>query len=63
MNLTNGRVLKSGVWYTASNFLVKGIVFITTPIFTRLLTKTDFGLYNNYVSWLAIITIIVTTNI
>ena len=29
----------------------------------RLLTKSDFGLYNNYVSWLSIITIIVTLNL
>ena len=57
------QALKSGVWYTLSNFLVKSIGFITTPIFTRLLTKEDFGLYNNYLSWLAIITIIVTFNL
>ncbi len=59
---SNGKALKSGVWYTISNFIVKSIGFITTPIFTRLLTKTDFGLYNNYLSWLSIITIFVTLN-
>ena len=59
----NKKALKSGVWYTASNFLVKSIGFITTPIFTRLLTREDFGLYNNYISWLASITIIVTLNL
>lgn len=57
------RALKSGIWYTASNFLIKGIAFLTTPIFTRLLTRTEFGLYNNYVSWLAIVTILVTLNL
>ena len=36
----NKKALKSGVWYTASNFLDKSIGFITTPIFTRLLTKS-----------------------
>ena len=41
------KALKSGVWYTASNFLVKSIGFITTPLFTRLLTKTEFGIFNN----------------
>ena len=54
---------KSGIWYTISNFLVKGIAFLTTPIFTRILTKSDFGLYNNYISWLAIVTTIVTLNL
>ena len=61
--LSGNRVFKSGIWYTASNFLVKGIGFLTTPIFTRLLTKADFGLYNNYISWLAIATILVTLNL
>ena len=57
------KALKSGIWYTASNFFIKGIGFLTTPIFTRLLTKADFGLYNNYISWLAIATILVTLNL
>ena len=59
----NGRALKSGIWYTASNFLVKSIGFITTPIFTRLLTHSEFGAFNNYTSWLNIITIFVTLNL
>ena len=32
----NVKALKSGIWYTAANFLTKSIGFITTPIFTRL---------------------------
>lgn len=59
----NKRALKSGVWYTASNFLVRSIGFITTPIFTRILTHSDFGIYNNYTSWLSIITIFITLNL
>ncbi len=61
--METNKAFKSGIWYTASNFLVKGIGFLTTPIFTRILTKADFGLYNNYVSWLAIATILVTLNL
>ena len=56
----NINALKSGIWYTAANFLTKSIGLITTPLFTRLLTKNDFGAYNNYTSWLAILTIITT---
>lgn len=61
--VSNEKAFKSGIWYTISNFFVKGIAFLTTPIFTRLLTRTEFGLYNNYVSWLAIFTILVTLNL
>lgn len=59
----NIKALKSGVWYTISNFLVKGIVFFTTPIYTRLLTTAEFGAYNNYTSWLNILTIFVTLDL
>ena len=49
--VSNKKVIKSGFWYVFANFLNKGIVFLTTPIFTRLLTKGDFGLFNNFLSW------------
>lgn len=57
------KALKSGVWYTVANFITKGLVFITTPIFTRLLTHEQFGDFNNYTSWLSILTIICTLNL
>lgn len=57
---TKKKALRSGIWYTASNFLLRSIGFITVPLFTRLLTKAEFGLYNNYTSWMSILTIIVT---
>lgn len=59
----NKKALKSGIWYTAANFLMRSIGFITTPIFTRILTRQEFGLYNNYTSWLGILTIFVTLNL
>lgn len=59
----NRKALKSGVWYTASNFLVKSTMLVTTPVFTRLLTHEEFGIFNNYSSWLSIVTIIITLNL
>ena len=61
--VSNKKVIKSGFWYVLANFLNKGIVFLTTPIFTRLLTKGDFGLFNNFLSWESILLIIVTLNL
>jgi len=58
--LSNDRkALKSGVWYTAASFLRRGIGFLTTPIFVRLMTQEEFGLYSNYASWESIISVIV----
>lgn len=59
-NTKTNSVIKAGIWYTISSFLTKGIAFITTPIFTRLLSNTDYGEYSNFVAWAGIITIIAT---
>lgn len=58
--VNNVKAVKSGVWYTAANFIMKGIGFITTPIFTRMLSHDEFGLYSNYASWMQTFAIFVT---
>lgn len=63
MQDTNGKALKSGIWYTIANFIVRSMSFITTPIFARLLTQEDFGQYNNFAPWLATMTVIITLNL
>ena len=51
---------KASIWFVICGMLQKGIVFITTPIFTRILSKEEFGTVNIYMSWMAIITIFAT---
>ena len=63
MSSNNIKALKSGVWYTAANFITKSIGFITTPIFARLLSHTDYGLYSNYASWLSSFKVVATLNL
>ncbi len=60
---SNSKAVKSGIWYTISNFLLRSVGIITTPIFTRLLTKQDFGLYSNFTSWLSVLSLCVTLNL
>lgn len=55
----NAKALKSGFWYLLANFVVKAMALITTPIFTRLLTKDQFGEYNNWFSWTSIAVIVI----
>lgn len=50
----------SGFWYTLSSFLLRGLSFITAPIFTRLMTTAEIGEFSNYASWLSIIMIVAT---
>lgn len=52
--------IKASIWYMICNILQKGIAFLTTPIFTRLLSQSEFGVVNVYNSWLTIISIIAT---
>ena len=55
--------VKAGVWFTASNILLRGISFITVPIFTRLLTTEDYGIVTLYQSWVTIIGILISLNV
>lgn len=55
--------VKASFWFLICSFLQKGISFITTPIFTRLLTTAEYGQFNVFYSWLSIVTIFVTLNL
>lgn len=49
---------KAGIWYTVCNFLFKGMVFLTTPIFTRLMSKDELGNFSNFSAWASILLIV-----
>lgn len=51
-------VVKAGVWYTVCNFFFKGMAFITTPFFARLMTKSELGNFSNFSSWASILLIV-----
>lgn len=58
-----GNALQAGVWYMLSNFLIKGIAFITMPIFTRLMTKSDIGDISVFTGWISILSVVITLNL
>ena len=51
-------LVKATFWYTVSMFLTRGIGFITTPIFTRLMPKEQYGEFSVYTSWQSILLVI-----
>ena len=59
----NGTALKSGIWYTISDFLLRAIGLITTPIFTRLLSHEEFGLFSNFHSWQLVLNVFISFNL
>ena len=50
--------VKAGLWYTIGNIALKGCAFLTLPVFTRLLSTSDFGVYNAYIAYEQIFTAI-----
>lgn len=54
---------KASIAYTICNILQKSISFLTLPLFTRLLTKEQYGQYSIYATWSAIFSILITLNL
>lgn len=55
--------IKASFWFMGCNILQKGIAFITVPIFTRILTTNEYGLYSLFCSWESVLAIFVTLNL
>ena len=56
-------VVKAGLWFTICNFLQKSISFITIPIFTRIMSTEEYGMYSIYSSWHSILVIFATLHL
>ena len=52
-------ILKAASWYTIGNIMIKGINFFVLPVFTRLMSTHEYGVYGVYVSYLSIIETII----
>ncbi len=58
MKSEDRKVIRSGFWYTISNFISKGIVFLTTPVFTRLMSVSAFGEYSSFITWQSLLVLV-----
>lgn len=54
-DLLKNKIAKAGISYTFGNYLLKGLSFITVPIFSRLLTTEDYGIYNTFLAYEAML--------
>lgn len=52
--------VKAGIWFFICSVIQKGIGFLTTPIFTRLMTTEQYGVYTVYQTWRDILAVIIT---
>ena len=54
--------VKAMFWFTACNILQKGIQFVTVPVYTRLMSVSEYGTYNVFLSWHNFLIIFATLN-
>ena len=53
----------ASLWYISSNIIARGATFFFTPLFTRLLSPTEYGVYSLYISLMGIFTVVTTLEI
>lgn len=57
------KILKAGTAYFLGNIFDKAVAFLTVPIFTRLLSTSDYGVTATYQSWVSILSVIITLSL
>ena len=56
-------VAKAGLWYTVCSFVFKAVAFLTTPLFARLMSKTELGGFTDFASLAAILMIVTSLDL
>ena len=62
-NTKRQSIITIGIIYTASNLVLRGIAFLTTPIFTRLMSQAEFGDFSNIASWANVLSVLITLSL
>lgn len=57
--MTKSKAARAGIGYTIANILIRGIGFLTLPIFSRLLDTYDFGVYNVFIAYDSILFVVI----
>ena len=55
--------VKASFWTLVCSVFQSAISLVTTPVFTRILTQDEYGIYSQYSSWLGILSILITLNL
>ena len=61
-NNQKSNAVKASLAFTICNVLQKGLSVITVPIFTRLLTTSEYGIYSLFSSWFWLLIIFTSLN-
>ena len=55
--------VKASGWYMVCNIVQNGLGFITLPIFSRILTTEEYGLFSVYLTWMNLLIIFTNLNL
>lgn len=55
--------IKASFVFLICSVFQKGILFLTSPIYIRIMSPTEYGDYNVYMSWMNLLSIIITLNL
>lgn len=58
-NLNVKFIKKAGICYLIGNLFNTGMSFLTVPIFTRILSPSDYGIVTTYNSWITILSMMI----
>lgn len=54
------KAVRAGVGYTVGNLLIKGLAFLSIPIFSNLLSTADYGVFNTYSAYISLFTVVIS---
>ncbi len=54
---------RAAIWFIICGFMQKGVTFLTTPLFTRILSTEQFGYWTLFQSWETVFSILITLNL
>ena len=54
------KAVRAGVGYTIGNLLIKGLAFLSIPIFSNLLSTADYGVFNTYSAYMSLFTVVIS---
>ena len=54
---------RASFWFLICSFLQRGISVITTPIFTRILSTSEYGQFSVFNSWMLLVGPIISLNL
>lgn len=54
---------KASIYYVIANIMGQGVVLLSSALFTRMMSKTDFGLVSTYSTWVLVLNTFICFNL